>query len=60
MGGEGKMIGTLIGAFIIAVIQNGMNLIGVEPYTQKIVLGAVILIAVWLDKVKQGAVGKGK
>ncbi len=59
MGGEGKMIGTLIGAFIIAVIQNGMNLIGVEPYTQKIVLGAVILIAVWLDKVKQ-QMGNGK
>ena len=38
-GGEGKILGTLIGAFIIAVIQNGMNLTGVESYTQKIVLG---------------------
>lgn len=53
-GGEGKMFGTLIGAFIIAVIQNGMNLTNVEPYTQKVVLGAVILAAVLLDKLKQG------
>ena len=52
-GGEGKMFGTLIGAFIIAVIQNGMNLTNVEPYTQKVVLGAVILAAVLLDRFKQ-------
>src|SRR6185312_2237516 len=47
-GGEGKILGTLIGAFIIAVIQNGMNLRGVESYTQKIVLGLVILGSVLL------------
>ena len=52
--GEGKVLGTLIGAFIIAVIQNGMNLTGVESYTQKIVLGLVILGAVLLDRVKRG------
>jgi ribose transport system permease protein len=51
-GGEGKMFGTLIGAFIIAVIQNGMNLMNVESYTQKVVLGLVILGAVLLDKVR--------
>lgn len=55
-GGEGKMFGTLIGAFIIAVIQNGMNLKGVEPYTQRVVLGLVILIAVLLDRVRQRVV----
>jgi ribose transport system permease protein len=48
-GGEGKILGTLIGAFIIAVIQNGMNLTHVESYTQKVVLGLVILGAVLLD-----------
>ena len=52
-GGEGKIFGTLIGALIIAVIQNGMNLTGVESYTQKIVLGAVILGAVLLDMLKK-------
>ena len=52
-GGEGKMLGTLIGAFTIAVIQNGMNLTNVESYTQKVVLGLVILGAVLLDKARR-------
>jgi ribose transport system permease protein len=52
-GGEGKMFGTLIGAFTIAVIQNGMNLTNVESYTQKVVLGLVILGAVLLDKMRR-------
>jgi ribose transport system permease protein len=53
-GGQGHVLGTLIGALIIAVIQNGMNLMGVESYTQKIVLGLVILGAVLLDRIKRG------
>jgi len=52
-GGEGTIPGTLVGAFIIAVIQNGMNLTHVESYTQKVVLGLVILGAVLLDRLKQ-------
>jgi ribose transport system permease protein len=52
-GGEGKVLGTLIGALIIAVIQNGMNLTGVESYTQKVVLGLVILGAVLFDTMKR-------
>ncbi|HSV73843.1 MAG TPA: ribose ABC transporter permease [Chthonomonadales bacterium] len=48
-GGEGRVFGTLIGAFVIAVIRNGMNLLGVEAYAQKVVLGMVILGAVLLD-----------
>ena len=51
-GGEGKMLGTLTGAFTIAVIQNGMNLTNVESYTQKVVLGLVILGAVLLDRIR--------
>jgi ribose transport system permease protein len=51
-GGSGRMFGTLIGAFTIAVIQNGMNLTNVESYTQKVVLGCVILGAVLLDTLK--------
>jgi ribose transport system permease protein len=53
LGGEGKTLGTLIGAFIIAVIQNGMNLTGVESYTQKVVLGFLILGAVLLDRLRK-------
>jgi ribose transport system permease protein len=52
-GGEGRVFGTLIGALIIAVIQNGMNLTGVESYQQKVVLGFVILGAVLLDLLKK-------
>ena len=54
-GGSGRILGTLIGAFIISVIQNGMNLLGMESYTQQVVLGGVILGAVLLDKIRGGA-----
>jgi ribose transport system permease protein len=53
-GGSGKILGTLIGAFIISVIQNGMNLLGIESYTQQVVLGSVIVAAVLLDKMRAG------
>jgi ribose transport system permease protein len=52
-GGEGKVLGTLIGAFIIAVIQNGMNLTGVRSYPQMVVFGLVILGAVLLDRFRK-------
>jgi ribose transport system permease protein len=52
-GGRGSMFGTLIGAFIIAVIKNGMNLINVDPFNQRIVLGAVLTAAVLLDTLKR-------
>jgi ribose transport system permease protein len=58
-GGEGRMLGTLTGAFTIAVIQNGMNLTNVESYTQKVVLGLVILGAVLLDRLRHARQGKG-
>lgn len=53
-GGSGHILGTLIGAFVISVIQNGMNLLGLESYTQQVVLGGVILGAVLLDKARGG------
>lgn len=52
-GGEGKVFGTLVGAFTIAVIQNGMNLTNIESHTQKIVLGLMILGAVLIDRIKK-------
>jgi ribose/xylose/arabinose/galactoside ABC-type transport system permease subunit len=48
-GGQGKIFGTLIGAFIIAVIGNGMNLLGLDPDLQLIVLGGVLTLAVLID-----------
>ncbi len=52
-GGSGRVFGTLIGAFIIAVIQNGMNLLGIKSYAQMFTLGCVIVLAVLLDKARQ-------
>lgn len=54
MGGQGKIIGTLIGCVIIEVINNGMNLMAIGSNTQKVVLGLVILMAITLDKIKKG------
>ncbi len=51
-GGQGRITGTLIGAFIIAVINNGMNLTGVESHMQKVIYGSVILVAVLIDRLK--------
>jgi len=51
-GGKGTMFGTLIGALIIAVIRNGMNLLHVESYTQNVIFGLVILGGVMLDQFK--------
>ena len=48
-GGIGTMPGTLIGALIIGVLNNGMNMLSVPYFYQLIVKGAVILVAVWLD-----------
>ena len=56
MGGQGRVLGTLIGAFIIAVIRNGMNQVGVPPNPQMIVMGSVILSAVLIDQFRKGKV----
>jgi len=53
MGGSGKIMGTLIGAFIITVIRNGMNLMNVAAFNQGIVLGSVLLAAVLIDQLKR-------
>lgn len=49
-GGEGSIVGTIIGAVIIGVLNNGLNLMNVSPFYQLIVKGLVILLAVMIDK----------
>jgi ribose transport system permease protein len=49
-GGEGSIMGTIIGAVIIGVLNNGLNLMNVSPFYQLIVKGLVILLAVLVDK----------
>jgi len=51
MGGEGSLAGTLVGALIMGVLRNGLNLLGVSSFLQQIVIGGVIVIAVLLDTV---------
>jgi ribose transport system permease protein len=49
MGGRGTIFGTLIGALIIGVLRNGLNLLDVSPYIQQVVIGSVIIAAVLVD-----------
>jgi len=51
-GGRGSIIGTLIGALLIGTINNGMNLLGISPYFQQVVKGALIIGAVILDRLR--------
>jgi ribose/xylose/arabinose/galactoside ABC-type transport system permease subunit len=49
MGGQGNVIGTLIGAFIIGILANGMTLLNVSSFYQMMVKGLVIMLAVFID-----------
>ncbi len=53
MGGEGTIVGTIIGAFMMAVIRNGLNLLNVNAFWQQIVIGLVIIGAVWIDRARK-------
>jgi len=49
LGGEGHVLGTLIGALIMAVLRNGLNLLGVSSFLQQVVIGSVIIVGVLID-----------
>jgi ribose/xylose/arabinose/galactoside ABC-type transport system permease subunit len=51
MGGKGSIFGTAIGAIILSLIINGLNLLGVQTYWQAFVMGALILISVATDEI---------
>ncbi|WP_071796662.1 ABC transporter permease [Natronohydrobacter thiooxidans] len=51
-GGIGTVTGTMIGAFIIGILRNGLNMAGVSAFIQQIVIGLVVIGAVWLDQVR--------
>jgi ribose/xylose/arabinose/galactoside ABC-type transport system permease subunit len=53
MGGQGSILGTFFGALLIGLLYNAMNLIHVDSYLQKVVLGVVILLAVVLDELRK-------
>ena len=50
-GGVGTVYGALIGALIMASLDNGMSMIGVDSFWQMIVKGSILLLAVWVDVV---------
>ena len=52
-GGEGTILGTVIGALIISIIQNGLIFLGINPFWQFIAVGAVIILAVLVDQAKK-------
>lgn len=51
-GGRGSIWGSLLGALLISMIRNGLNLLGVSAFMQMIALGIVIVVAIWLDVVR--------
>jgi len=49
-GGQGTVVGTIIGSLIMGVLANGANLLGISPFIQQIVIGTVIVLAVTFDE----------
>jgi ribose/xylose/arabinose/galactoside ABC-type transport system permease subunit len=52
-GGEGTVFGTIIGALLMGVLRNGLNLLNIQSYYQQLVIGAVIVLAVAIDKLRK-------
>ena len=52
-GGRGSIIGTVVGALIVGVLQNGLNLLAVQAFYQQMAIGVVLIAAVWLDHVNR-------
>jgi ribose transport system permease protein len=52
-GGIGGIGGTIVGVLIIGVLHNGLNLIGVSPFIQQVIIGAVIAVAVMADTLRR-------
>jgi ribose transport system permease protein len=52
-GGKGAIIGTLVGAMMLGVLNNGLNLMGVSPYVQNVIKGGIILVAIYISSGKR-------
>ena len=52
-GGIGTIIGTVVGVFIPAVLRNGFIIVGVQPFWQQVAVGAVLIVAVYLDQLRR-------
>ncbi len=58
-GGYGTIFGTVVGLFIPAVLQNGFVITGVQPFWQQVAVGAVLIIAVYIDQVRRSSAARG-
>jgi len=54
-GGKGTILGTFLGSMVLAVLQNGMNMMSVGAYWQDIIIGLVLILSVSIDAVKGGS-----
>ncbi|WP_260258994.1 ABC transporter permease [Vibrio intestinalis] len=52
-GGKGAILGTLVGAMLLGVLNNGLNLAGVSPYVQNVIKGIIILVAIYVGSEKK-------
>ena len=52
-GGIGSIVGTVVGVFIPAVLRNGFIIVGVQPFWQQVAVGAVLILAVYLDQLRR-------
>lgn len=49
-GGRGVILGTLVGAMLLGVLNNGLNMLGVSPYVQSVIKGGIILLAIFISR----------
>ena len=54
-GGRGTVLGTLAGVLVIGLLRNALNLLGVQVFWQQVLIGVVIILAVWLDVLRRKA-----
>jgi ribose transport system permease protein len=57
LGGQSSLLGTTIGVLFIAVLQNGLNLVGVQALWRGVITGVVLILAVWVDRLRRGGAG---
>ena len=56
-GGQGTVLGTIVGSFIMGLLSNGCNLLGISPFLQQVIIGSVIVLAVTFDEFQRRRMG---
>jgi len=58
MGGRGSVLWTVVGTLLLILLNNCLNLLGVSSYIQFVLRGVILILAIWLDRIKQDSVSK--